>query len=127
MLLRKGTEVYGLVVPLLTPLKDDLSVDSVALKNHTARLLNRGVKNFFALGSTGEFNSLVERQERRVIEVVSDTVGSHGVVLAGCFASSTDEIISKVKFAQRHADYCVINVPLGALTNEFHFIDFFEE
>jgi 2-dehydro-3-deoxy-D-pentonate aldolase len=121
------SSINGLIVPLLTPMNEDLSLDKIGLKSLTARLMNRGVKNFFVLSPLSETKSLNTSFEKESIDVVASTVGSRGNVLVGCFAESTDEVIDKVKAAERFSKSCVVNVPFPSLTNEVEFIDFFDK
>ncbi|MEK6958420.1 MAG: dihydrodipicolinate synthase family protein, partial [archaeon] len=127
MLGKKQVSLKGLVVPLLTPLDENLSLDKVALKNHSARLLNRGVKNLFVLGPYSEYEYLPHNQQREALKVVSATVANHGKVIAGCFGETNDEVIGKVAQNQKIADVCAVNVPPLALESEVFFVEFFDE
>ncbi len=118
--------INGLIVPLLTPMCEDFEIDEISLKALTARLMNKGVKNFFILSSLGEAFNIDKEKQKKVIQLVSKIV-QRGNILIGCFDDSTEKIIEKVRFAERYSDYCVINVPFSALTNEVFFIDFFDE
>ena len=53
--------IKGLIVPLLTPLNEDFSIDSLSLKALVARLMNKGVKNFFALEQQ-RYSKTLQRQ-----------------------------------------------------------------
>jgi 4-hydroxy-tetrahydrodipicolinate synthase len=119
-------EISGLIVPLLTPMNEDLSVDRIALKALTARLMNKGVRNFFVLSPLGEQQFLDFQKEKEVIKVVFETLHNRGNLLIGCFGNSNDEIIEKVRFAERFTKKCVVNVPFPALSNEIMFVDFFD-
>ena len=123
----KQKSVSGLIVPLLTPMDENARLDYFALKTLTARLMNKGVKNFLLLSPFAEYNFLEENEEREIIKLSSSLVGNKGNLFIGCFANSTEEIIKKVLFAQKFSDYCVVNVPLPSLTNEVLFIDFFDK
>ena len=118
--------INGLIVPLLTPMDENSQLDSFALKTLVARLMNRGVKNFFILSPFAEQQSLSPKEEKEIIKVVSSVVGKRANLLIGCFGNSTEEIIDKVLFAQKITDNCVVNVPFSALTNEVVFVDFFD-
>jgi dihydrodipicolinate synthase/N-acetylneuraminate lyase len=121
------SKVNGLIVPLLTPFNEDFSIDYFGLKTLTARLMNKGVNNFFVMGPLGENNFISELLWRKIIVNVIGEVGSKGTVFVGCFGDSADEIIAKVKFAEKYSQYCVVNIPYGSLTNEIGFIDFFDK
>ena len=123
----KQKSISGLVVPLLTPMNENAEVDFFALKTLTARLMNKGVKNFFILGPLSEQESISIRDKKEIINVVSQITRKRANLLIGCFAGSTDEVIDSVLIAQKYSDYCVVNVPFPALTNEVLFIDFFDK
>jgi len=121
-----NANLSGLVVPLITPLNEDKSVDELSLKTLTARLMNKGVRNFFVLGSFSEHESLDFEQKQKVLEIVSSEINGKGLMLVGCFGSTTDEIISNVSNAKAFTNICVVNVPVSALERELEFIDFFD-
>lgn len=119
-------KLSGLIVPLLTPLNEDGSIDVLALKTLTARLMNKGARNFFVLGSFSEYEYLTPEQKQSVIEIVSDEVRGKGVIIAGCFGSTVDEIVSNVLNFQKFTKFCAVNVPASSLERELEFIDFFD-
>lgn len=125
---RDSVSVSGLIVPLLTPMNEDFTVDLFGLKNHVSKLMNSGVKNFLTTSTVGEFRNLSSNEELEIIENVVSTVGSKGIVIAGCCSDTTESIVERVRAAEREGVYaCAVNVPLTALTNEIFFIDFFDE
>lgn len=117
----------GLIVPLLTPFNCDLSIDKIAFKSNIARLMNKGVRNFFVLSKFGEQEFLDLEKEREVIKIAHENIKKNDNFFVGCFSQSTQEIISKINFAQKYTNNCVINVPYLALTNEVEFVEFFDE
>ncbi len=124
----KNSDVSGLIVPIVTPMKDDLTIDKFGLKTHIARLMNIGVKNFLLLGYTGEFEFLNLDQEVTLIREAVSISNKKANILVGCFDKTSETIIEKVNLAERlGADGCFANVPLTALTNEIFFMDYFEE
>ena len=119
--------IGGLIVPLLTPLTEDFSIDSLSLKALVARLMNKGVKNFFALSPIGEYSSLDEEKQREVLEIVAETAGRRLNVITGCFGETADEVIERVVSAQKLSRACVVNIPLENLSNDVSFVDFFDQ
>jgi|GEM_PF-1387658 len=119
-------KLCGLLLPLITPMNEDFSVDTLALKAFTARLMNKGVKNFFVLSSFSESQFLSSEERKKIIQTVHHEVNGKGVILAGCFGSSPDEIISKINEVKEFTTLCVVNVPLNALERELEFVDFFD-
>jgi len=119
--------INGLIVPLLTPMNEDASLDNIGLKSLTARLMNKGVRNFIVLSPYSETSSLSIEQEKEAIRIASSTIGQRGNLIVGCFADATDGIIEKVKFAEKFTNNCLVNIPFSSLTNEVEFIDFFDK
>ncbi len=115
-----------LIAPLITPLNDDFSVDFFALKNLTARLLNKGVRNFFVLNNFSEQKNLDLSAQQRIISFTSVEVSKRANLLVGCFGETAEEILEKISFARKYADFCVINIPFVALENQVAFTDFFD-
>ena len=122
----KQKSISGLIVPLLTPMNENSQLDFFALKTLVARLMNKGVKNFFVLSPFAEQQNISPREEKEIIKVVNSLTKKRANLLIGCFGNSAEEIIDKVLFAQKVSDSCVINVPFAALTNEVVFVDFFD-
>ena len=122
----KMTHFSRVLVPVLTPLGPDLSVDAISLKALTAHLMNHGARDFFALSPIGESFFLDVQKRAQALEIISSTVGKRGKVIAGCFGRSDEEIIDAVREAQRFTDFCAVNVPEASLVSEISFMDFFD-
>jgi dihydrodipicolinate synthase/N-acetylneuraminate lyase len=119
-------KLSGLIAPLITPVNSDLSVDLFALKALTARLMNRGVRNFFVLSKFSDYNKLIHVDKQKILETVSEEVGGRGLILAGCFGPTAEDILSEIKEAEIYADFCVINLPERLIESELDFTDFFD-
>ncbi len=120
--------VSGLVVPLVTPLREDFSIDKIGIKVLCSRLLNQGIENFIVLGADSEWQFLTSEQKDFALNCFKKEIGGKGKLIAGCFEETRDTIIERVNSAQRLGyEYCLINIPLMALSNDIYFIDFFEQ
>jgi 4-hydroxy-tetrahydrodipicolinate synthase len=119
-------KLSGLIVPLITPMNADHSVDTLALKTFTARLMNKGVKNFFVLNAFSESDLISSEERKKIVQTVHGELKNKGLLIAGCFASSTEEIISKINEVKEYTNLCVVNVPSSALERELGFVDFFD-
>ena len=51
-------QIKGVVVPILTPLKSDESVDVASLRRLVNYLIDNGVHGIWVSGTTGEFANL---------------------------------------------------------------------
>lgn len=121
-----SSNLSGLIVPLLTPLNEDKSIDLISLKTLTALLLNKGVKNFFLFGPYSEQEFLSPNQRLEIMDVVFKEVNGKGFLLVGCFGKNIDEVIDRVSEAQKFTNYCVVSLPNSVLEDEITFTDFFD-
>lgn len=84
-------KLSGLWPALLTPLRDDGSVDHHALAALVEDLVPRGVDGVVPLGSTGEFTEFTASERRALVETVVVAVAGRVPVLAGVSGLSTSE------------------------------------
>ena len=95
-------EIKGVIVPILTPLKSDESVDVPSLRRLTNYLVDNGVHGIWVSGTTGEFANLTDRERLISIEAVVNEVAGRDVVVAwGANASGvrayTDRVADRVQ------------------------------
>ncbi len=93
----------GCHVPLITPFKDDLTLDEVGLR----RLVNYFIEEekcdgLVPCGTTGESPTLSNAEHDRVIEIVIQEARGRVPVMAGTGSNSTEEAIERTK----HAEHC---------------------
>lgn len=81
--------IAGVIVPLLTPLLDDETVDEPALGRLIEHVIAGGVSAIFVLGSSGEAPVLRAEEKDRVVRLAVDKVGGRVPVLAGLVEAST--------------------------------------
>lgn len=91
----KNTEKYkGIIVPMVTPLMDERTLDERGLKNLIEHIISGGVHGLFLLGSTGEGPSLSHEIRRalveKTIEQVNQRVPALVCVTDSCFTESVD-------------------------------------
>ena len=60
----------GIIVPLITPFKDNLEVDYDALKWLVQYLADKGVDGFFPISTTGEFPNLDFEEKINIVREV---------------------------------------------------------
>ena len=92
--------LYGIYVPILTPITDDERVDHDSLRRLVDFLLDGGVQGIWAMGTTGEFAAFPETERAAAIETVVDQVRGRVPVVANVGDSSTG-------LALRHARHAV--------------------
>jgi len=109
----------GVYAVMLTPFKDDESLDEGALRKHTSWLVDQGVHGVICTGSTGEAASLSEDERKAVVEITIDEVRGRLPVLVGSGANSTADTIMYSQHAQKAgADGLMIVHPYYCLPNE---------
>jgi len=110
----------GVYVVLVTPFKEDESLDEETMRVHLDRVTQEGADGVIVGGSTGEFASLSEDERKRLIKLVIDHVDGRVPVIAGGMAPSTKETIRWSKFAEdTGADGVMIVSPYyGSQTDE---------
>ena len=50
----KKVELKGIITPILTPMKEDESINTEELRNQIERLIDGGVHGIFPFGTNGE-------------------------------------------------------------------------
>jgi 4-hydroxy-tetrahydrodipicolinate synthase len=115
-----GKVFEGVYVVLVTPFKEDESLDEMRMRAHVDRMIKEGVDGVIVGGSTGEFASLSEDEREKLIKLVIEHVDGRVPVIAGSMAPSTKETIRWSKFAEdAGADGLMIVSPYyGSLTND---------
>src|ERR1700743_1629393 len=84
-------ELRGCGTALVTPFRQDGSVDEEALRNLVAWQIESGIDFLVACGTTGETPTLNHDEWLRVIDIVAESAAGRVPVLAGCTDNSTLE------------------------------------
>lgn len=82
-------DIRGVIVPILTPLHSDETVDIESLRRLTRHLLDSGVHGIWAAGTTGEFPGLSDKERLVSIETVVDEVAGRVPVIGNISGVST--------------------------------------
>lgn len=102
----------GIVPPLITPLKDNDTIDAAGLEQLIEHVIAGGVSGIFILGTSGEFASLSYGLRREMIKRTCELVNGRVPVLVGITDSAFIESINQAKFAADFgADALVISPP----------------
>lgn len=112
-----SARLTGVIPPVITPLREDRTLDVDGLHAVLRRLLEAGVDGVFALGSTGEtaFHTGALRDEviRETVRIVNGRVP----VLVGVVAPQTDAVLQLIdRAAALGADGVVATAPFYAIT-----------
>jgi 4-hydroxy-tetrahydrodipicolinate synthase len=91
----------GCHIPIITPFKDDYSIDEDGLKKLVNHFIEKeGVDGIVPCGTTGESPTLSHEEHNRVIELVIKEVNGRVPVIAGTGSNSTQEAIGMTKYAE---------------------------
>lgn len=98
---RQNKKFTGIYTAMVTPMKQDQSVDYKILEKVVDYQIEQGIHGLIPLGSTGEFYALTDQERDKVIEVVLKTVAGRVPVLAGTNAASTQMVVEYSRRAEK--------------------------
>ncbi|HVY15841.1 MAG TPA: 4-hydroxy-tetrahydrodipicolinate synthase, partial [Rhodopila sp.] len=102
----------GSFVALITPMRDDGSVDEKAYAEFVDWQIREGTHGVVPVGTTGESPTLSHEEHRRVTEIAISVAKGRVPVIAGAGSNSTEEAISLTRHAKEAgADAALIVTP----------------
>jgi 4-hydroxy-tetrahydrodipicolinate synthase len=87
----------GCGTALVTPFRQDGSIDETALRNLVAWQVESGIDFLVPCGTTGETPTLSHEEWLRVIAITVEVVAGRCPIVAGATSNSTPDAVSKVK------------------------------
>ncbi len=87
----------GTGVAIVTPFKNDLSIDFAALGRVIKHIIDGGVNYIVALGTTGESVTIAKEEKKAIISYIVEAVDGRIPVVAGIGGNNTQEIINSIK------------------------------
>lgn len=120
-------EIKGIIVPILTPMHEDETVNYEELVNQIERLIAAGVHGIFVFGTNGEGYILDEEEKAEIIRVAVKAVNGRVPVYAdtGC-VSTRDTIRMSRKAKELGADVLSIITPSFAAASQEELIQHYE-
>ena len=102
----------GTATAIITPFKKDGSIDEPALRRFVDFQIKGGVEALVPLGTTGEYPTLTQKEQQRVIEIVIKQADQRVKIFAGAGSNNTAEVIEKTRFVkQAGADAALVVGP----------------
>jgi len=95
------TPFTGLGTALVTPFRQDGSIDEEAVRQLARRQVDAGIHFVSPCGTTGEAPTLSHEEKLRVVELVVEAVDGRVPVLAGAGGYNTREVIDLAKAFER--------------------------
>lgn len=87
-------QIQGVIVPMLTPLNPDETVDVPSLRSLVNYLIDNGAHGIWASGTTGEFANLPDSERILSMEAVVDEVAGRVPVIGNISSASTQMSVS---------------------------------
>ena len=102
----------GSLVALITPMREDGSVDEKAYAEFVDWQIKEGTDGVVPVGTTGESPTLSHDEHRRVVEIAIEVAKGRVPVIAGAGSNSTEEAIELTRHAKEAgADAALIVTP----------------
>ena len=96
----ENTPFSGTGVALVTPFRDDGSIDVEALRKHVEFQIRNGVGVMVPCGTTGEGATLSADEQRLVISTTVEAAEGRTAVLAGAGGSDTADVVRRARAAR---------------------------
>ena len=108
---------YGIIPPVITPFREDGSIDLQALAKMSVYLVENGVHGLFPFGTTGEFYAVNDEEYVEALRTVRDAVaekkdryGKPIQLLAGASHITTRGVIRLAKLVETVGGYDALSV-----------------
>ena len=88
--------IAGIIPPMVTPFRQDGTIDESALRAETEFLIEvGGVHGLAVCGSTGEGHTLTTDETRQITAVVAEVAASRVPIISGIIANSTAAVVER--------------------------------
>lgn len=102
MSLRK--QLRGTGVALITPFKDDFSIDFEALDAMIDHVISNGVEYIVSMGTTGESPTISREEKKQIVEHTCKKINNRVPVVVGIGGNNTAEVVRELQsFPLDHA------------------------
>jgi 4-hydroxy-tetrahydrodipicolinate synthase len=103
-------KLTGVIPPVITPMKNDYSVDEDALKGLVRYMLSCGVDGIFAMGTAAESPMLTREQRLRALLAIREECHGKTPFLVGVLETSTAKVLELVEEAEEVGADAVVAV-----------------
>ena len=102
--------ITGSAVALVTPFKQDLTVDKEALRRLVQFHIAGGTDVIIPCGTTGESPTLTADEQTEIIEIVREEAGNRILVAAGAGTNATDKAVELAENAEKAGAQAILSV-----------------
>lgn len=103
-------QFIGTGVAIVTPFRNDGSVDFKSLGKLLEHVIKGGVNYIVALGTTGESVTLSKDEKKAVVNFVTDTVSGRMPVVVGIGGNNTQEILDAINHNDLNSVDAILSV-----------------
>jgi 4-hydroxy-tetrahydrodipicolinate synthase len=101
-----------LITAMVTPFKEDGSVDYRQAQKLAVKLIDSGSDGVVVVGTTGESPTLVRSEELKLFAAIKEAIGGRGSIIAGTGSNATAEAVETTIEAENiGVDACLLVVP----------------
>jgi len=87
----------GTGVAIVTPFKNDSSIDFAALGRVLNHVINGGINYIVAMGTTGESVTLTKDEKKAIVSYVAEIIDNRVPLVIGIGGNSTQEVINCIR------------------------------
>jgi len=103
-------DLHGMGVALITPFKEDDTVDYEALTRLIDHLVNNGTDYIVTLGSTGETATLSDDEKHNITRLVVERVGRRIPIVLGVGGNCTNNVLRQLEHLDLHGIDAILSV-----------------
>jgi len=103
-------KLRGTGVAIVTPFKNDFSIDFSAMERVVNHVINGGVNYIVVLGTTGESVTLTKDEKKAVICQIKEVINNRVPLVVGIGGNNTQEIINQVRNADLTGVEAILSV-----------------
>lgn len=100
----------GTGVAIITPFKNDSSIDFSALGRVVNHVIKGGVNYIVVMGTTGEASSLTIDEKHAMVSYVRDAIDSRVPLVVGIGGNNTQEVINAIRSADLQGVDAILSV-----------------
>lgn len=92
-------KIKGTGVAIITPFKNDSSIDFAALGRVVNHVITGGVNYIVAMGTTGESVTLTKDEKKAIVSYVIEAIDGRVPLIVGIGGNNTQEVINSVRYS----------------------------